>query len=89
MEDAVACGVDRITRVIPSGSDIPGTILKDCSKTFLGLYKKADVIISKGQGNYETMSEAKRPVYFLFKAKCHVVAEHIGCKLGSTILKKL
>ena len=89
MEDAIACGVDRVARVIPSGSDIPGTILKDCSKTFLRLYEKADLIISKGQGNYETMSEAKRSIYFLFKAKCPVVAEHIGCKLGSTVLKKL
>ncbi len=89
MEDAITCGINKIARVIPSGSDAPGTILRYCTGEFLKLYRNAKLIISKGQGNYETLSEAKRPIYFLFKAKCPVVAGHIGCKLASTVLKKL
>ncbi len=89
MQDAIACGIEKIAQVIPSGSDAPGTILKYCSKEFLKLYKKAKLIISKGQGNYETLSEAGKPIYFLFKVKCPVIAAHLGCKLGSMVLKKL
>jgi len=89
MEDAITCGINKIARVIPSGSDAPGTILRYCTREFLKLYKNAKLIISKGQGNYETLSEERRPIYFLFKAKCPVIAEHIGCKLGSMVLKKL
>ncbi len=89
MEDAITCGINKIARVIPSGSDAPGTILRYCTREFLKLYKNAKLIISKGQGNYETLSEERRPIYFLFKAKCPVIAEHIGCKLASMVLKKL
>ena len=89
MEDAITCGINKIALVIPSGSDAPGTILRYCTREFLKLYRNAKLIISKGQGNYETLSETKRPIYFLFKAKCPVIAGHIGCKLASMVLKKL
>ncbi|MFQ5953131.1 MAG: ARMT1-like domain-containing protein [Candidatus Omnitrophota bacterium] len=45
-------------------------------------------MISKGQGNYETLAEENRPIFFIFKAKCHVVASHIGCRVGDIILKR-
>jgi hypothetical protein len=44
------------------------------------------LIISKGQGNYETLSEEDKPMFFLFKAKCPVIAEDVGCKVGDMVL---
>ena len=86
IEDARACGLDKITRVISSGVDAPGTLLYLCTKEFLKIYKEADMIISKGQGNFETLSEEKRPIFFLFMAKCPVAAKDVGCALGDIIL---
>ena len=87
-DDAVFVGLDRVCRVIPSGSDMPGTVISRCGEEFRRHYEEADLIISKGQGNYETLSDEKRPIYFIFKAKCAVVARHVGCRLGDIILKR-
>ncbi|HZX09413.1 MAG TPA: ARMT1-like domain-containing protein [Acidobacteriota bacterium] len=85
-EEAVAAGLDRIAVIISSGSDAPGTVLNCCSKEFLDTFNKAPMIISKGQGNYEALSELKKPIFFLLKAKCPVIAEDIGVPEGSIIL---
>lgn len=86
-EDAVVCGIDKIvTEVISSGCDAPGTILNLCSQEFLRIYESADLIISKGQGNFEALSGENKPIYFLFRAKCPVVARDVGCKVGDIIL---
>lgn len=86
-EDAVFCGIDKCARIISSGCDAPGVILEFCSKNFQKIYQQAELIISKGQGNFEALSGRGEPIFFLFKAKCPVVAEHLGCKLGDVILK--
>jgi damage-control phosphatase, subfamily I len=86
-EDAVFCGIGDIADIVSSGSDAPGTVLSFCSDEFLGMYKKAGMVISKGQGNFEALSGAVRPVFFLFMAKCPVIAGDIGCKMGDVILK--
>ena len=86
IKDALDCGIDKTAKIISSGSDAPGTVLSLCSKSFLDLYNKADMVISKGQGNFEALSEAKRAVFFLFMAKCPVIAEHVGCRIGDIIL---
>ena len=85
-EDANLVGLDRIVEVIDNGSDGPGTILDTCSKEFLDRFEKADLIIAKGQGNYETLSGVDKNIFFLLKAKCHVIAEDIGCDVGEMIL---
>ena len=89
MEDALSCGLDKIVDVISSGCDAPGTILDLCSKEFLELYKNAELIISKGQGNFETLADEERPIFFLFKVKCPVIANHTGFNLGDIVLKKI
>ena len=89
MEDAVSCGLDKIVDVISSGCDAPGTILDLCSKEFLKLYESAELIISKGQGNFETLADEKRPIFFLFKVKCPVIANHTGFNMGDIVLKKI
>lgn len=86
MDDARACGIDKIAKVVSSGTDAPGTILSLCSSNFLTLYDKAELIISKGQGNYEALQEEGKNIFFLFKAKCKVVAKDIGCSVGDMIL---
>jgi len=86
IKDAVFCGIDQATEIISSGCDAPGTVLSLCSRGFLAIYKKADMIISKGQGNFEALSEAKRQIFFLFMAKCPVIAKHAKCKVGDIVL---
>ncbi|MCF7886854.1 MAG: ARMT1-like domain-containing protein [Candidatus Omnitrophica bacterium] len=86
-EDAYFCGIDRQAKIISSGSDAPGTIFSFCSKYFLDIFKNSDMVISKGQGNFESLSkEASRDVFFLFMAKCPVVAKDINCQLKDIIL---
>jgi len=87
IEDARDCGIDKIARVMSSGSDAPGTVLNLCSREFLEIYHKAPLIISKGQGNFETLSEEKAPIFYLLKVKCPVIAKDIGCKVNDMILK--
>lgn len=83
MEDALEAGIDRFAAIITNGADVPGTILEECSHEFLEYYKQADLIISKGQGNYETLCDEKKNIYFLFKVKCQLVADHVGLPVGS------
>jgi len=86
LADARAAGLDKLVEVVDNGSDIGGTLLEETSAAFNALFKNADMVIAKGQGNYETLSEAPRPVYFLFKAKCRMIAGRAGVPLGAHVL---
>ncbi|HNX90878.1 MAG TPA: ARMT1-like domain-containing protein [Candidatus Omnitrophota bacterium] len=86
--DAKQVGLDKTSRVISSGSRIPGTVVRDSTPEFKKYWEDADIVISKGQGNFETLGEEKRDVYFIFKAKCPVVARCLGCQQGDIVLKK-
>ncbi|NLA57718.1 MAG: DUF89 family protein [Firmicutes bacterium] len=86
MEDAVASGLDREAAVMSTGCDEPGLILEKADPDFVKLYMEADIVISKGQGNYEGLSNSKdRGVYFLLKAKCGPVARDLGVKMGDYV----
>jgi len=86
-EDAVQAGIDKVATILSSGTDAPGTILNTCSSEFKELYDNSKFIISKGQGNYEALSSERRPIFFLLKTKCHVIANDIGVNEGDIILK--
>lgn len=88
-EDALACGINKFAQIISNGADAPGTVLKFCSSEFVKIYQSAKMIISKGQGNFEALSGQDRPIFFLFKVKCPVVAGDIRAELGDIILKSL
>ncbi|MCK5580331.1 MAG: DUF89 family protein [Candidatus Omnitrophica bacterium] len=88
IEDAYVCGIDKKAKVISSGVDAPGTILEYCSQEFRDLFKEADIIISKGQGNYEALNDENRQIYYLFRAKCPVIARHAGVGLGDVVLMR-
>ncbi|HMA62950.1 MAG TPA: ARMT1-like domain-containing protein [bacterium] len=85
-KEASTVGIDKVARVISSGTSAPGTVLETCNDKFLELFDNADMIISKGQGNYEALSAIDRPIFFLLKAKCEVIARDIGVPEGSLIL---
>ncbi|PKO15345.1 hypothetical protein CVU37_13015 [candidate division BRC1 bacterium HGW-BRC1-1] len=84
--DARAVGIHEIAELINNGSDAPGTIFNDCSEEFNRRFSEADLIIAKGQGNFETLSEEPGNIFFLFKAKCSVIADHAGVPLGAHVL---
>lgn len=85
--DAEAAGLPEIAPVLDNGSDAPGTILEDCSDEFRGWFDRADLIIAKGQGNYETLSDVDRNIFFLFTVKCPLVARRVGEPVGSLVVK--
>lgn len=86
-EDAEAAGIPEIAPVVDNGSDAPGTVLADCPEDFRRRFADADLVVSKGQGNYETLSATDRPVFFLFTVKCPLVAGRIGEPVGSLVVK--
>ena len=87
IKEAKQIGIDKIAEVISSGSKAPGTILGQCNDEFIKLFNNADMIISKGQGNYEALSDVDRDIFFLLKAKCPVVARHLNVKVDDIIFK--
>ena len=86
-EDAIDSGLHEVAEIISSGSTAPGTILRLCNEDFLDRFEKAELVISKGQGNYEGLSGVDRKVFFLLRAKCPVIASDVGVKLNDFILE--
>ena len=86
MDDAKKSGLTSMVKVIDSGTDLPGIILDECSAEFKKCFNEADLIIAKGQGNFETLNDSKKNIFFLFKVKCPAVANETGCKLGDTVI---
>ena len=82
MEDAEFVGLTKICDVIDNGGGFIGSPLKHVPQAFLERMAAADVIIGKGQGNYETIDDFDGNVFLILRAKCEVVAEHMGVKLG-------
>jgi uncharacterized protein with ATP-grasp and redox domains len=85
--DALSVGLDKVADIVSSGSDAPATILSQCSPEMLRLYRSADTIIAKGQGNYESLSEEQCNIFFLLKVKCLAVARLLHANIGDAILK--
>ncbi len=85
IEDVELAGLNRQVRLISTGCDAPGVIRTECSQEFLKIFDEADIVISKGQGNYETLSEEEREIFFLLKVKCPVIAKHIGVDSGDYV----
>ncbi|MBN1630022.1 MAG: DUF89 family protein [Thermoleophilia bacterium] len=84
--DAHAVGLDEMVEVIDNGSDAPGTILSDCSEEFRRRFAAADLVLAKGQGNYESLNDEPRDIFFLFKAKCQVIAGQVGMPVGAHVI---
>ena len=74
MVDAEQIGLTSIVKVIGNGSGIAGTSMRDISKEASDLMEQADVLIAKGQGNYETLQQCGLNIYYLFLCKCMMFA---------------
>jgi len=87
LEDAIDSRIDEIAEIMSSDSPAPGTILELCNDEFVHRLNEADMVISKGQGNYEGLSEVDRSIFFLLKAKCKIIANDLGVIESDIILK--
>jgi uncharacterized protein with ATP-grasp and redox domains len=87
MQDAETAGLTGMVRVVESGCVAAGTSLAMCNDEFMEIFDTADLVVAKGQGNFEALEEADKPIFFLLKAKCDVIARHMECKLGDIMLR--
>jgi len=87
MEDAEYVGMDIVADLISNGYDAPSTILSKCSDEFTRIFNKADVIISKGQGNLEGLLPLNdKRIFFLSMAKCDVIADFLKVPKNSCVV---
>jgi uncharacterized protein with ATP-grasp and redox domains len=87
LDDAFYIGLDQIVRVISSGSIYPGTILAETSDEFKTRFAEADLIIAKGQGNFETLLETiDDRLFFILRIKCEMMAKLAGTEAGNLVL---
>jgi len=87
-EDAIAAGIGQVAEIIDNGSQALGTLFDQCSELFQQRFDQAELIIAKGQANYESLSECSAPIFFLLQAKCNVIARDLDVAEGSVILKQ-
>lgn len=78
--DAKYVGIDKIWPVVPNGSGIAGCYLPDISDEARALLDEADLIVTKGQGNFETLFGCDRNVYYVFLCKCEWFERRFGMK---------
>jgi len=87
MEDSVATGMDWVADVISNGYDAPSTVLSKSDPGFRVHFESADLIISKGQGNFEGLMAERDPrIFFLLMVKCDLISEKIGVPKGSFVV---
>lgn len=88
MEDAIYVGMDKVAKVITSGSRFLGISFKYMSRELVDALYKAPLVISKGQANFESLEQhemARDRVFFLLKIKCDEVAKAAGVALGDVV----
>jgi len=88
MADAEAVGLCDLVAVVENGADAPGTMLDLCSEEFCRRFRSADLVIAKGQANYETLSDVPAEIFFLLLAKCPIIAQDIGYQVGDLVVKR-
>ena len=86
IEDAEAAGLTELVEVIDTGSGIPGIVQEDCSEEFRECFDAADLVIAKGQGNFETLAGEGKAAWFIFRVKCDVTARQAGASVGDLVV---
>jgi uncharacterized protein with ATP-grasp and redox domains len=86
-DDALMVGMDKIAKIITTGDNAPGAVWESTSNEFKEVFNKADVIISKGQGNLEGLIDVPGNIYFLLVTKCDLIARRMGAIKGDFIVK--
>ena len=87
LQDAYDSGLNDYADIITTGCGVPGAVLNECSTEFLSVFNSADIVISKGQGNFEALSDCRRPLFFLLKAKCTMIAARLSVNLNDYVFK--
>lgn len=86
LSDLAEVGIPKEVEVITTGADIPGVFLPLCSPEFRMRFAQAELVLSKGMGNFEGLSQERGPIFFLFQAKCVPVAQEAGVRVGELVL---
>lgn len=86
LDDAKQIGLTDIVAVDGNGSGIAGTVLEDISNEAKAIIDSADVIIAKGQANFETLRYCKKNIYYLFLCKCKTFADRFGVESGTGMM---
>lgn len=86
LQDALDAGLDEVAEIIDNGNRIIGTVISAGSPAFLERFNNAELILSKGMGNYETLSAVDAPIFFLLQVKCTVVGADLGVPNGSVVV---
>jgi len=89
LDDAKRSGLTERFDVISNGADTPGTWLPDCSPEFVQKFNSADLVIAKGQGNYESLNDHPRKIFFLFLTKCPVVSSDLGIPTNTYVIREI
>jgi damage-control phosphatase, subfamily I len=87
MKDAIDIGLLDVANIYDNGYDAPGTILEKISQSAKARIDQADVIISKGMGNFETLLGCKKNIYYAFLCKCKLFTERFGLPLFDGVFK--
>ena len=87
LKEAEEIGLSQYAKVISSGCKAPGMLIEQANDNFMNLYNKADIVLSKGQGNLEGLSEEDRPIFYLLKAKCDLIADWLDVTLNDLVFK--
>lgn len=86
IEDAREVGLNEICTVITTGLAMAGIDLERCSTQFKEAFESADVIMAKGQGNFETLDDRPENIYLLFQVKCNCVSNHLGAEKDKAVI---
>lgn len=88
MKEAKEAGFDKLCHLVDSGVNTPGFTYNRANEESKRLFDSADLVITKGMGNYECLSPAcRKNIAYLLKVKCQVVASSLGKEIGSIICK--
>jgi len=87
VKEAFSSGLNDYAKIVSTGCNAPGVILKECSKEFLDIFNSVDIVISKGQGNFEALSDYGRDIFYLLKAKCPIISQTLNVSLNDYVFK--
>ncbi len=88
-EDALYMEIDKYAIIVDNGSDLPGTDLLEVSESFTSIFNESNFIISKGQGNFESLPGTGKNIYYLFLCKCELLQRQLNReKLSSVFINE-
>lgn len=88
LKKELEAGIATVAEIVDNGTDIPGTHLPATTKQFRELFFSADVVISKGQGNFETLLDEDRDIFCILQIKCESLAKRNNRSLGDWVVTK-